>query len=84
MEYWQIQQVKARFSEVIKRARQSGPQEITSRGKPVAVILSKEAYDQLTGNDESLVDFIRRSPLSGLDELDFERDRSLTREEMLF
>ena len=84
MRYWQIQEAKAKFSEVIKSARKSGPQEITSHGKPVAVVLSKEAYDQLTGNHVSLVDFIRSSPLCGVEELSFEREDTLTREESLF
>ena len=84
MRHWQIQEAKAKLSEVIKNARQSGPQEITSHGKPVAVVLSKEAYDRLTGNHVSLVEFIRNSPLCGMDELSFEREDSLTREESLF
>ena len=84
MRYWQIQEAKAKFSEVLKSARQSGPQAITSHGKPVAVVLSKETFDQLTDNHVSLVDFIRNSPLYGVEEVKFERKDSLTREEPLF
>ncbi len=84
MRHWQVQEAKAKFSEVIKNAQQSGPQEITSHGKPVAIVLSKEEYERLTGNQGSLVEFIRRSPLYGVDELAFEREDSVTREEPLF
>ncbi len=80
MRHWQIQEAKARLSEVIKDARNEGPQEITLHGKPVAVVLSREQYDRLTGTGESLAAFMRRSPLAGDESIDFERDQSLTRE----
>ena len=84
MRHWQVQEAKARFSEVIKQARECGPQEITSHGRPVAVVLSREAYDRLTGNDLSLVEFMRSSPLYGMEALDLERDDSPVREEPTF
>ena len=80
MRHWQIQEAKARLSEVIKDAQKEGPQEITLHGKPVAVVLSREQYVKLTGTGESLVDFMRRSPLAGDESIDFERDKSPTRE----
>lgn len=80
MRHWQIQEAKARLSEVVKEAKHEGPQEITLHGKPVAVILSREQYEKLTGTGESLVGFMRRSPLYGDEEIKLERDQSLTRE----
>jgi len=80
MRHWQMQEAKAKLSEVIKDAEREGPQEITLHGKPVAVVLSREDYERLTGTGESLVDFMRRSPLYGVEEVNLERDRSLTRE----
>lgn len=80
MHVWQIQEAKARLSEVVRHAEQEGPQDITWHGRSVAVLLSRGDYERLTGTHESLVDFMQRSPLSGLEELEFERDRSLTRE----
>lgn len=61
MRTWQIQQAKARMSELIERA-QSQPQDITRRGKSVAVVMSREAFDRLSQTQDSLVDFMRRSP----------------------
>lgn len=80
MSTWQIQEAKAHLSELVKRAASQGPQEITLHGRPVAVVLSREDFERLTGNSRSLVDFMRASPLYGLDEIEFPRDRSPTRE----
>jgi len=80
MDTWQMQDAKARLSELVKRADTNGPQQITLHGRAVAVVLSREEYDRLTGGEESLVDFMRRSPLYGLDEVEFPRDQSLTRD----
>ena len=81
MQTWQIQTAKARFSELVKQAAEDGPQEITLHGKPVAVVLSHEAFERLSGGGApSLAEFMRRSPLHGLDELVLERDRSPARE----
>lgn len=78
-----MQEATARLSELIETAQSSGPQEIAMHGKSVAVVLSRESFDQLTQATDSLVDFIRRSPLYGLNELVFERDTSLNRETSL-
>ncbi|MCL2091764.1 MAG: type II toxin-antitoxin system Phd/YefM family antitoxin [Micrococcales bacterium] len=58
---WQLQDAKNRLSEVVRRS-QEGPQTITLRGKPEAVVLSLEAYRALTEPRPSLVDVLRRAP----------------------
>ena len=80
MKRWQIQDAKAKFSELIRAAGTSGPQDITHHGKSVAVVLSRGEFDRLSQAGESLGAFMQRSPLYDLDELDFERDTSHTRE----
>lgn len=80
MQSWQMQEAKARISELVKRAQADGPQEITMHGKPVAVLISRETFDRLSQQGDSLAAFMQRSPLYGLDELEFERDASPTRE----
>ena len=82
MQTWQLQSAKAHFSEVVRQATQNGPQEISVHGRPAAVLISREMFDQLTGNGENLVEFMRRSPLFGQDDPVFERDRSLPREDV--
>lgn len=83
MQTWQMQEAKARLSELVKRAESEGPQDITMHGRSVAVVLSRAAFERLSGGGESLVEFMRRSPLCGLDGIEFERDQSATREVLL-
>jgi prevent-host-death family protein len=83
MHTWQMQEAKARLSEVVKCAESEGPQDITLHGRSVAVVLSRTAFERLSGNGNSLVEFMRQSPLYSLEEIDLERDRSIIRESML-
>jgi prevent-host-death family protein len=83
MQTWQMQEAKARLSELVKLAQSEGPQDITLHGRSVAVVLSRSAFELLSGSKQSLVEFMRQSPLHGLEEIEFERDRSATREESL-
>ncbi|HET9300135.1 MAG TPA: type II toxin-antitoxin system Phd/YefM family antitoxin [Candidatus Polarisedimenticolaceae bacterium] len=78
MAKWQLQEAKARFSEVVKFSKEEGPQEITVHGRPAAVLLSKEDYDRLVGPKPNLVDFLRASPLRGA-HLELRRDKSPAR-----
>ena len=64
---WQLQEAKNRLSELVRKAREEGPQVITVRGKYVAVIVSAEHYDKLRRRKGSLIDFFRKSPLVGVD-----------------
>lgn len=79
MSTWQLQDAKARLSEVIKKAAKEGPQSITVHGEPSAVVISTKEYELLKHPRESFVKFMRRSPLYGAD-LDLEREQTLTRE----
>lgn len=78
MSNWQLQEAKARLSEVVKKAAQEGPQHITLHGEPAAVVLSEADYQRLKKRPQRFVDFIRSSPLKGV-ELDLTRDRSVPR-----
>jgi len=76
---WQLQEAKARLSEVIKRAAKEGPQKITVHGEPTAVVISNEEYERLKHPKGSFVKFMRSSPLYGL-ELSLKREQTLTRD----
>lgn len=78
MHKWQLNEAKARISELVKCA-QLQPQEITLHGKSVAVLVSKETFDRLTSAQGSLVDFMQRSPMAGADDLQLTRNRSMAR-----
>ena len=41
---WKLQDAKARFSEVVHRARTEGPQRVTVHNKDAVVIVSAEEY----------------------------------------
>lgn len=75
---WQLQDAKNRFSEVVRKARDEGPQVITVHGRDAVVIVSAEQYKRSARPMDSLADFVRNSPLAGLD-LDIERSRDTGR-----
>ncbi len=76
---WQLQDAKAHLSEVVQRAASEGPQRITVRGRPTAVVISEAEYQRLHGPRPIFVDLMRGSPLVGLD-LDLQRQQTPTRE----
>jgi antitoxin Phd len=82
MAQWQLQTAKARFSELVRAARERGPQVVTVRGESAVVVLSERQYRSLQtrAKQPTLVELLRGSPLVGVP-LDVERDRSLTRPE---
>ena len=59
---WQLQDAKNRFSELVQKARQEGPQTVTLRGRRAAVVMSAEAYDALLRERPSLVDHLLSGP----------------------
>ncbi|WP_313952989.1 type II toxin-antitoxin system Phd/YefM family antitoxin [Accumulibacter sp.] len=79
MRAWKLHQARARLSELVKLAESEGPQDITVHGKSVAIVVSRANFERLSGEGQSLVEFLRQSPLYGLEGLDFERKRSVAR-----
>lgn len=41
---WKLQDAKARFSEVVRKAQTEGPQRVTVHGKDAAVVVSAKDY----------------------------------------
>ncbi len=80
---WKLEDAKARFSELVRRAESDGPQMVTVRGREAAVVLSADDYARLHPAVEGrvpLVDFLQSLDLAGLDltrEPDFGRDINL-------
>lgn len=77
MKRWQLQEAKAKLSQLVRDAAEE-PQQISVHGKPAVVLVSQDRYDDLTGEKPSFVEFLRRSPLVGVD-LPIDRNRSETR-----
>ena len=44
---WKLENAKARFSEVVRLAREQGPQRVTVRGQDAVVVLSATDYARL-------------------------------------
>jgi antitoxin Phd len=75
---WQLQDAKNRFSELVRKAREEGPQVITLHGRDAVVVVSAKEYGKLSRPRGNLVDFFRKSPLVGA-ELDLVRSRDTGR-----
>lgn len=76
---WAMQDAENRFSEVVDRAMEDGPQMVTRHGRDAVVVVAANEYRKMTQPAGSLVEFMRRSPLYGADDIEFERDRSPAR-----
>ena len=64
---WTVAQAKARFSEVIEKARQQGPQAITRNGKRAVVVVDATLWERTYKREQrgSFADFLLASPLRG-------------------
>ena len=73
---WKLEDAKARFSEVVRRARNEGPQRVTVRGKDAVVVISAEELERLLPRQTRLrfVEFMESLYVEGLD-LSREPDR---------
>ena len=69
---WRLQDAKAQFSEVVRRARDHEPQRVTVHGRDAVVVIAAEDYDRmrppLTG--AAIVAVLQDSPLR---EIEIER-----------
>lgn len=74
---WQVQEAKQRFSELVQRVLDEGPQVVTRRGQEVAVVVSTEEYQRLTGRVPDFKEFLLAAPELG--ELDIPRDKTPAR-----
>ena len=72
---WKLEDARARFSELVRRAHDEGPQSVTVRGRPAVVVMAAEAYERLAKPkpELSFVEFLAGLQMEGLD-LARERD----------
>ena len=66
---WKLEDAKARFSELVRLAREQAPQRVTVYGEDAVVVLSAADYARLAPAAEqpSLHALLSRSPLKDLD-----------------
>jgi antitoxin Phd len=61
---WNLQDAKARLSELVDLAQAGKPQIILRRGVPAAAVISIQQYESLRPK-KSLISFLLKSPLVG-------------------
>lgn len=76
---WTVAEAKAKFSEVVDKARVSGPQTITKNGRIAVVVVSAEEWERKTRRPGNLAEFFAESPLRGA-ALDLSRAKDGPRE----
>jgi antitoxin Phd len=84
---WQLQEAKQKFSELVRRTLEEGPQVVTRHGEEVVVVVPVEEFRRMSYDGEKKMDFkeILMSAPEGLEHIiperprdDFPRDVDLT------
>lgn len=62
--YWPLQDAKARFSELVRKARNEGPQHVTLHGREEVVVIAAEEFQRLQGDQTgaALIAALQDSP----------------------
>jgi prevent-host-death family protein len=66
---WRLQDAKARFSEVVRRAHSQGPQHVTLHGRDAVVVIDADEFRRLKGerSGQWLIDALQSSPHRDID-----------------
>lgn len=75
---WQVQTAKQRFSELVERAVNEGPQIVTKHGRETVVVLGIGEYRRILGVPMDFKEFLLSAP--DFSTLDLERAKDLPRE----
>jgi antitoxin Phd len=79
---WKLQDAKAQFSEVVRRARAGEPQQVTVHGKKAVAIVDLDRFEvrPKAPKETTMAGFIERSKKyrGVLDGIDFERRAEMT------
>ncbi|MGK9231667.1 type II toxin-antitoxin system Phd/YefM family antitoxin [Inquilinus limosus] len=78
---WKLEDAKARFSELVRRAREAGPQRVTVHGQDAVVVLSAADYARLAPTATvSLAALFGEGPFAVLDEFEALREPAPVRD----
>ena len=63
-DYWPLQDAKARFSELVRKARNEGRQHVTVHGRDEVVVIAADEYRRLSGDvtGAALIAAVQASP----------------------
>ena len=61
---WRLQDAKARFSELVRKAHSDGPQHVTVHGRDAVVVMDAEEFHRLKGGrtGNQLIEALQASP----------------------
>jgi prevent-host-death family protein len=67
--HWLLKDAKARFSELVRRVHNEGPQHVTLHGREEVVVISAEEFRRLKGvqTGEALIAAMQASPHRDID-----------------
>ncbi len=77
---WKLQDAKAQFSELVRRAQTEGPQRVTVRGHDAVVVIAADGLERLLPPSGDAVPFVTFMESLSVDGLDLTRDRDLGRD----
>ncbi len=77
---WKLEDAKAKFSEVVRRAHDEGPQYVTVRGKRAVAIIDAEELQRLLPIEEKQMPFLQFMESLYVPGLNLERDADFGRD----
>lgn len=77
---WKLQDAKARFSELVRRARTEGPQRVTIRGHDAVVVIAVDELERLLPQTSDALPFVAFMESLSVNGLDLTRDRDFGRD----
>jgi antitoxin Phd len=75
---WQVQEAKQKFSELVRRTLEEGPQVVTKHGKEVVVVVPVEEFRRMNGEKQDFKEFLLSG--SDLSVLDLESPKEVPRD----
>jgi antitoxin Phd len=69
---WQLQEAKQRFSELVRRTLDEGPQVVTRHGEEVVVVVPAEEFRRMSGKKPDFKEYLMSAP-EGLENIIPER-----------
>ena len=80
---WKLEEAKAKFSEVVRRAHDQGPQYVTVRGQQGVAIIDAAELERLLPPNPAVVPLVQFLESLYVEGLDLTRDRDLGRDPAL-
>jgi antitoxin Phd len=72
---WQLQEAKQKFSELVRRTLEEGPQVVTKHGEEVVVVVPAEEFRRMNEEKPDFKEFLMSAP-EGLELIIPERPRN--------